>query len=169
MYKLFNSDMVHPRVVKYLRQPIAYKLTVLIGFNMSLPNGEAPWLREVRLKKRTKAILKTNLIHGRHCCYGSFSGHDIGSWHNWRVSSHPNEEKRVNPTSNEVAKIYRKASQKRHWYLVYSKRERRAYESSCSWTCYCTQTRNESDIEFQGDGLKATSIIQQMIVSILEC
>jgi hypothetical protein len=36
----------------------------------------------------------------------------LNCYFNWGIGENPNEEKRTNPDSNEVPKIYRKASQK---------------------------------------------------------
>jgi hypothetical protein len=52
----------------------------------------------------------------------------LNCYFNWRIGENPNEEKRKNPDSNEVPKIYRKASQKD---IIWSAREREDNESSC--------------------------------------
>jgi cell fate regulator YaaT (PSP1 superfamily) len=76
---------------------------------------------------------------------------------NWGIGENPNEEKGANPDSNEVPKIYRKASQKDIdiWSAAREREEPmkvRARELAISQKL----EMKISDIEFQGDGSKAT-------------
>jgi cell fate regulator YaaT (PSP1 superfamily) len=83
--------------------------------NMSLPNGEAPLIvLKYALKTDEKsftAILKTYFVYGDIVATVASPGHDIGIVTLTGELVHPNEEKKE-LTLREVAKIYRKASQK---------------------------------------------------------
>jgi hypothetical protein len=59
-------------------------------------------------------------------------GHDIGIVTLTGGGENQNEEKRANPDSNEVPKIYRKASQKDIDIWSAARERRRANESSCT-------------------------------------
>jgi hypothetical protein len=62
-------------------------------------------------EKSSIAILKINAEYGRHCGYCASPGHDIGIV-TTGGGENPMKKKGANPDSNEVPKIYRKASQK---------------------------------------------------------
>ncbi|MGA9639503.1 PSP1 domain-containing protein [Flavobacterium sp.] len=140
------------------------KLTVFDWLsNMSLPNGEAPFdCVEVRFKNGRKEFFrnteKLTLSMGDIVATVASPGHDIGivtlTGELVRIQM---KKKGVNPTSNEVPKIYRKASQKDIdiWSTARDKEEPmkvRARELAIQHKL----EMKISDIEFQGDGSKAT-------------
>jgi hypothetical protein len=92
--------------------------------------------------------------YGRHCM-SLLLDMILNCYFNWGGENQM-KKKRANPDSNEVPKIYRKASQK-DIDIWSAARERRANESSCTWISHFTKLEMKiSDIEFQGDGSKAT-------------
>jgi cell fate regulator YaaT (PSP1 superfamily) len=130
---------------------------------MSLPNGEAPFdCAEVRFKNGRKEFFrnteKLTLSMGDIVATEASPGHDIGiitlTGELVRIQM---KKKGVNPTSADVAKMYRKASQKDIdiWSVARAKEEPmkvRARELAIEHKL----EMKISDIEFQGDGSKAT-------------
>ncbi len=140
------------------------KLTVFDWLsNMSLPNGEAPFdCVEVRFKNGRKEFFrnteKLTLSMGDIVATVASPGHDIGivtlTGELVRIQM---KKKGVNPTSNEVPKIYRKASQKD--IDIWSTARDREEPMKVRARELAIQHKLEmkiSDIEFQGDGSKAT-------------
>jgi cell fate regulator YaaT (PSP1 superfamily) len=131
--------------------------------NMSLPSGQEPFdCVEVRFKNGRKEfyrnIDKLTLSIGDIVATEASSGHDIGivtlTGELVRIQM---KKKGVNATSPEVLKIYRKASQKDIdiWSKARDKEEPmkvRARELAIAHNL----EMKISDIEFQGDGSKAT-------------
>jgi cell fate regulator YaaT (PSP1 superfamily) len=140
------------------------KLTVFDWLaNMSLPSGQEPFdCVEVRFKNGRKEFYrnseKLTLSIGDIVATEASPGHDIGivtlTGELVRVQM---KKKRVSVTSPEITKIYRKASQKDIdiWSNARDKEEPmkvRARELAISHKL----EMKISDIEFQGDGSKAT-------------
>jgi len=140
------------------------KLTVFDWLsNMSLPNGEAPFdCVEVRFKNGRKEFYrnteKLTLSIGDIVATEASPGHDIGivtlTGELVRIQM---KKKGTNHKSNDVLKIYRKASQKDIdiWSNARDKEEPmkvRARELAIGHKL----EMKISDIEFQGDGSKAT-------------
>lgn len=140
------------------------KLTVFDWLsNMSLPNGEAPFdCVEVRFKNGRKEFYrnteKLTLSIGDIVATVASPGHDIGivtlTGELVRIQM---KKKGANPNSNEIPKIYRKASQKDIdiWSAARDREEPmkvRARELAIAQKL----EMKISDIEFQGDGSKAT-------------
>ena len=131
--------------------------------NMSLPNGEAPFdCVEIRFKNGRKEFYrnteKLTLSIGDVVATEAATGHDIGiitlTGELVRVQM---KKKGVNHSSKEIQKIYRKASQKDIdiWSNAREKEEPmkvRARELAIAQKL----EMKISDIEFQGDGSKAT-------------
>lgn len=86
--------------------------------NMTLPNGEAPFhIFEVRFKNGRKHFFKNTenltLSMGDVVAVESSSGHDIGTVSlGGELVKVQLKKKNIDPDSEEVLKIYRKASQK---------------------------------------------------------
>ncbi|WBL25616.1 PSP1 domain-containing protein [Zunongwangia sp. HGR-M22] len=140
------------------------KLTVFDWLsNMSLPNGIEPFnCVEVRFKNGRKHFFKNtenlSLSMGDVVATEASPGHDVGmvslTGELVRIQM---KKKKVNPDSDEVLKIYRKATQKDIdiWEEVRSKEEKiktRAREIAIRLNL----SMKISDIEFQGDASKAT-------------
>ena len=140
------------------------KLTVFDWLaNMSLPNGQEPFdCVEVRFKNGRKEFYrnheKLTLSIGDIVATEASSGHDIGivtlTGELVRIQM---KKKGVNPSSAEVLKVYRKASQKDIdiWSKARDREEPmkvRARELAIAHNL----EMKISDIEFQGDGSKAT-------------
>ncbi len=140
------------------------KLTVFDWLsNMSLPNGEKPFdFVEVRFKNSRKDYYKNTenltLSIGDVVATQAQSGHDIGmvtlTGELVRVQM---KKKKVSTTSEEIIKIYRKASQKDIdiWQKCRGREEeikKRAREIAI----VLKLQMKISDVEFQGDGSKAT-------------
>lgn len=140
------------------------KLTVFDWLaNMSLPGGEEPFnCVEVRFKNGRKEFYrnteKLTLSIGDIVATEASPGHDIGivtlTGELVRIQM---KKKAVNPTSADIPKIYRKASQKDIdvWSNSRDKEEPmkvRARELAITHKL----EMKISDIEFQGDGSKAT-------------
>ena len=140
------------------------KLTVFDWLsNMSLPSGEAPFdCVEVRFKNGRKEFYrnteKLTLSIGDIIATVASPGHDIGivtlTGELVRVQM---KKKGVSPTSNEVPKIYRKASQKDIdiWSTARDKEEPMKVRARELAIAHKLEMKI-SDIEFQGDGSKAT-------------
>jgi cell fate regulator YaaT (PSP1 superfamily) len=140
------------------------KLTVFDWLsNMSAPNGEAPFdCVEVRFKNGRKEFYrnteKLTLSIGDIVATLASPGHDIGivtlTGELVRVQM---KKKGVNPESPEILKIYRKASQKD--IDIWSAARDREEPMKVRARELAIQQKLEmkiSDIEFQGDGSKAT-------------
>lgn len=140
------------------------KLTVFDWLsNMSLSSGEAPFdCVEVRFKNGRKEFYrnteKLTLSIGDIVATEANSGHDIGivtlTGELVRIQM---KKKGVNPNNKDVARIYRKASQKDIdiWSAAREKEEPmkvRARELAIAQKL----EMKISDIEYQGDGSKAT-------------
>jgi cell fate regulator YaaT (PSP1 superfamily) len=140
------------------------KLTVFDWLsNMSLPNGEAPFdCVEVRFKNGRKEFYrnteKLTLSIGDIVATEASPGHDVGIVTlTGELVKIQMKKKGVNHASNEIPKLYRKASQKDIdiWSNARDKEEPmkvRARELAISHKL----EMKISDIEFQGDGSKAT-------------
>ena len=140
------------------------KLTVFDWLsNMSLPNGEAPFdCVEVRFKNGRKEFYrnteKITLSIGDIVATEASPGHDVGIVTlTGELVKIQMKKKGANHTSSEIAKIYRKASQKDIdiWSTARDKEEPmkvRARELAIAQKL----EMKISDIEFQGDGSKAT-------------
>ena len=140
------------------------KLTVFDWLaNMSLPNGEAPFdCVEVRFKNGRKEFYrnteKLTLSIGDIVATESSPGHDIGivtlTGELVRIQM---KKKGANPTSPEVGKVYRKASQKDIdiWSNARDKEEPMKVRARELAIAHKLEMKI-SDIEFQGDGSKAT-------------
>lgn len=139
------------------------KLTVFdwLG-NMNLPNGETPFdCVEVRFKNGRKEFYRNSenltLSIGDIVATEASPGHDVGIVTlTGELVKIQMKKKAVNHTSPEVAKIYRKASQKDIdiWSTARDKEEPmkvRAREIAIALNL----EMKLSDIEFQGDGSKA--------------
>lgn len=140
------------------------KLTVFDWLsNMSLPSGEAPFdCVEVRFKNGRKEFYrnteKLTLCIGDIVATEASPGHDVGIVTlTGELVKIQMKKKKVNPASNDIPKIYRKASQKDIdiWTVARDKEEPmkvRARELAIAQKL----EMKISDIEFQGDGSKAT-------------
>lgn len=140
------------------------KLTVFDWLsNMSLPNGQSPFdCVEVRFKNSRKEFFrnseKLSLSIGDIVATQAKSGHDVGmvtlTGELVRVQM---RKKKVSPEEDTIPKIYRKASQRDIdiWQKCRSKEEeikKRSREIAISLKL----EMKLSDVEFQGDGSKAT-------------
>jgi cell fate regulator YaaT (PSP1 superfamily) len=140
------------------------KLTVFDWLsNMSAPNGEAPFdCVEVRFKNGRKEFYrnteKLTLSIGDIVATVASPGHDIGIVTlTGELVKVQMKKKGVNPESPEIAKIYRKASQKD--IDIWSAARDREEPMKVRARELAIQQKLEmkiSDIEFQGDGSKAT-------------
>lgn len=130
---------------------------------MSLPNGEAPFdCVEVRFKNGRKEFYrnteKLTLSIGDIVATEASPGHDIGIVTlTGELVKIQMKKKGANPNGNDIAKIYRKASQKDIdiWSAARDKEEpmkKKARELAI----FQKLEMKISDIEFQGDGSKAT-------------
>ena len=140
------------------------KLTVFDWLsNMSLPSGQEQFdCVEVRFKNGRKEFYrnpeKLSLSIGDIVATEASPGHDIGIVTlTGELVKVQMKKKGVNPTSPEITKIYRKASQKD--IDIWS--DARAKEEPMKVTAREIAIRLQlqmkiSDIEFQGDGSKAT-------------
>ena len=139
------------------------KLTVFdwLG-NMNLPNGETPFdCVEVRFKNGRKEFYrnteKLTLSIGDIVATEASPGHDIGIVTlTGELVKIQMKKKGANPNGSEIAKVYRKASQKDIdiWSAARDKEEPmkvRAREIAIALKL----EMKLSDIEFQGDGSKA--------------
>lgn len=140
------------------------KLTVFDWLsNMSLPSGEQPFnFVEVRFKNGRKDYYKNednlSLCIGDVVATQALSGHDIGmvtlTGELVRVQM---KRKKIAIGDEEVLKIYRKASQKDIdiWHKCRDKEETMKIKSR-QFAIDLNLQMKISDIEFQGDGSKAT-------------
>ena len=140
------------------------KLTVFDWLsNMQLPNGqEACNIVEVRFKNSRKAFYRKgkdiSLSIGDLVATEAQSGHDIGQVTlTGELVRFQMKKKNISEKSEEVLKIYRKANQKDIdvWQAARDREEiiqKRAREMAI----YLHLEMKISDVEFQGDGSKAT-------------
>ncbi|MFD1094459.1 PSP1 domain-containing protein [Salegentibacter chungangensis] len=140
------------------------KLTVFDWLsNMSLPSGTEPCnFVEVRFKNGRKHFFKNtenlSLSMGDVVATEASPGHDVGmvslAGELVRVQM---RKKKVKPDSEEVLKVYRKASQKDIdvWEEVRG-REEKIKKRAREIAIRLNLSMKISDVEFQGDGSKAT-------------
>lgn len=140
------------------------KLTVFDWLsNMSLPNGDKPFdCVEVRFKNSRKEFFRNtenlSLSIGDIVATQAQSGHDIGMVTlTGELVKVQMKKKNQDYKSNEVAKIYRKASQKDIdiWQKCRD-REAEIQKRSRELAIALNLQMKLSDVEFQGDGSKAT-------------
>jgi len=131
--------------------------------NMSLPNGEAPFdCVEVRFKNGRKEFYrnteKLSLSIGDIVATEASPGHDIGIVTlTGELVKIQMKKKGVAVTSPEIAKIYRKASQKDIDIWSASRDKEEAMKVRARELAIAQKLEMKiSDIEFQGDGSKAT-------------
>jgi len=140
------------------------KLTVFDWLaNMSLPNGQEPfdWV-EVRFKNGRKHYYKNSekltLSIGDVVATQAQFGHDVGmvtlTGELVRIQM---KRKKVSETDDEILKIYRKASQKDIGiWSEYRDKEEPMKVKARQFAIEIKLQMKISDIEFQGDGSKAT-------------
>ncbi|MEE9361816.1 MAG: regulatory iron-sulfur-containing complex subunit RicT [Cellulophaga sp.] len=140
------------------------KLTIFDWLsNMSLPNGQKPFdCVEVRFKNSRKEFFRNSenltLSIGDTVATQAKSGHDIGmvtlTGELVRVQM---KKKKEDPESKELPKVYRKASQKDIdvWQRCRD-REAEIQKRSREIAIALKLQMKLSDVEFQGDGSKAT-------------
>ncbi|HLA55828.1 MAG TPA: regulatory iron-sulfur-containing complex subunit RicT [Flavobacterium sp.] len=140
------------------------KLTVFDWLsNMSLPNGEAPFdCVEVRFKNGRKEFYrnteKLTLSIGDIVATEASPGHDIGIVTlTGELVKIQMKKKGANHKAADIAKIYRKASQKDIdiWSTARDKEENMKVKAR-EFAIHLKLQMKISDIEFQGDGSKAT-------------
>jgi len=149
----------------YLRHPDGCnKLTVFDWLsNMSPPNGEKPFdCVEVRFKNSRKEFFRNtenlSLAIGDVVATQATSGHDIGMVTLTGALVKVQMKKKKKAIDDpEIAKIYRKASQKDIdiWQKCRD-REEEIKKRSREIAIYLKLQMKISDVEFQGDGSKAT-------------
>lgn len=140
------------------------KLTVFDWLsNMSLPNGERPFeFVEVRFKNSRKEFFRNtenlSLSIGDVVATQAQSGHDVGmvtlTGELVRVQM---KRKKIDPAKEEIPKVYRKATQKDIdiWQKCRN-REEEIKKRSREIAIILKLQMKISDVEFQGDGSKAT-------------
>ncbi len=140
------------------------KLTVFDWLsNMSLPSGEKPFdIVEVRFKNSRKEFFRNtenlSISIGDIVATQAQSGHDIGMITlTGELVKVQMKKKKADSKSDEISKLYRKASQKDIdiWQKVRDREEeikKRAREIAI----ILKLQMKISDVEFQGDGSKAT-------------
>ncbi len=140
------------------------KLTVFDWLsNMALPNGQKPFdCVEVRFKNSRKEFFRNaeglSLSMGDVVATQAKSGHDVGIVSlTGELVKVQMKKKKVSSENKELPKIYRKASQRDIdiWHKCRSKEEeiqKRSREIAISLKL----EMKLSDVEFQGDGSKAT-------------
>ncbi|MDC6404112.1 MULTISPECIES: PSP1 domain-containing protein [Maribacter] len=140
------------------------KLTVFDWLsNMSLPNGERPFeYVEVRFKNSRKEFFRNtenlSLSIGDVVATQAQSGHDVGmvtlTGELVRVQM---KRKKIDPSKEEIPKVYRKATQKDIdiWQKCRN-REEEIKKRSREIAIILKLQMKISDVEFQGDGSKAT-------------
>ncbi len=140
------------------------KLTVFDWLsNMSLPNGQKPFDGiEIRFKNSRKEFFRNteglNLSIGDVVATQSKSGHDVGmvtlAGELVKVQM---RKKKLDPETDELPKIYRKATQKDidKWQKCRDKEEE-IKKRSREMAILLRLEMKISDVEFQGDGSKAT-------------
>ena len=140
------------------------KLTVFDWLsNMKLPNGQEPFnIVEVRFKNSRKAFYHKgkdqNLSIGDLVATETQSGHDIGQVTlTGELVRFQMKKKKIKEDSEEVLKIYRKANQKDIdvWQKARD-REKTIQKRAREMAIFLHLEMKISDVEFQGDGSKAT-------------
>jgi len=140
------------------------KLTVFDWLsNMTLPNGQKPFdIIEVRFKNGRKSFYKNKknlaLCIGDIVAVETSPGHDIGVITLMgELVKIQMKKKAISSESEEINQIYRKASQKDidKWILVREK-EPEVQKKSRLIISRLDLKMKLSDVEFQGDGNKAT-------------
>ncbi len=140
------------------------KLTVFDWLsNMSLPNGEKPFeFVEVRFKNSRKEFFRNpenlSLSIGDIVATQAQSGHDVGMVTlTGELVKVQMKKKKIDHTSDEIPKLYRKATQKDIdiWQKVRN-REEEIKKRSREIAIILKLEMKISDVEFQGDGSKAT-------------
>ncbi len=140
------------------------KLTVFDWLsNMSLPNGEKPFeFVEVRFKNSRKEFFRNTenlaLSIGDIVATQAQSGHDIGMITlTGELVKVQMKKKKVDHTSGDILKLYRKASQKDIdiWQKARN-REEEIKKRSREIAIILKLQMKISDVEFQGDASKAT-------------
>lgn len=140
------------------------KLTIFDWLsNMALPTGEAPFdCIEVRFKNGRKEfyrnVEKLTLSIGDIVATEASPGHDIGIVTlTGELVKIQMKKKGANPNGNDIAKVYRKASQKDIdiWSNARDKEEPMKVRARELAIAHKLEMKI-SDIEFQGDGSKAT-------------
>jgi cell fate regulator YaaT (PSP1 superfamily) len=140
------------------------KLTVFDWLsNMSLPSGDKPFdVVEVRFKNSRKEFFRNtenlSISIGDIVATQAQSGHDIGMVTlTGELVKVQMKKKKVDSNADEVLKLYRKASQKDIdiWQKVRD-REEEIKKRSREIAIILKLQMKISDVEFQGDGSKAT-------------
>lgn len=140
------------------------KLTVFDWLsNMSLPNGEKPFdCTEVRFKNSRKEFFRNAdglaISIGDIVATEAKSGHDVGIVTlTGELVKVQMKRKKVDSNADDLPKIYRKASQKDidKWQKCRDKEEE-IQKRSREMAILLKLQMKISDIEFQGDGSKAT-------------
>ena len=131
--------------------------------NMTLPNGEAPFnIYEVRFKNGRKHFFKNTenltLSMGDVVAVESSPGHDIGTISlGGELVKVQLKKKNVKEDSEEILKIYRKASQKDiDVWQSYREKEQETQRRGREILGRLGLKMKLSDVEYQGDGNKAT-------------
>ncbi len=140
------------------------KLTVFDWLsNMSLPSGEKPFdIVEVRFKNSRKEFFRNtenlSISIGDIVATQAQSGHDIGMVTlTGELVKVQMKKKKADSNADEILKLYRKASQKDIdvWQKVRD-REEEIKKRSREIAIILKLQMKISDVEFQGDGSKAT-------------
>ncbi|MFN0728436.1 PSP1 domain-containing protein [Polaribacter gochangensis] len=131
--------------------------------NMTLPNGEAPFnIYEVRFKNGRKHFFKNTenltLSMGDVVAVESSPGHDIGTISlGGELVKVQLKKKNLKEDSEEILKIYRKASQKDiDIWQSYREKEQETQRRGREIISRLNLKMKLSDVEYQGDGNKAT-------------
>ena len=140
------------------------KLTVFDWLsNMSLPNGQAPFdCVEVRFKNSRKEFFRNSeglsLSIGDVVATQAKSGHDIGTVTlTGELVKIQMKKKKVDPTDDALPKIYRKATEKDIDIWISSREREEAIKKRSREIAISLNLQMKlSDVEFQGDGSKAT-------------
>ncbi len=138
------------------------KLTVFDWLsNMSLPTGQAPFdCVEIRFKNGRKEFYRNTeqltLSIGDIVATEASPGHDIGIVSlTGELVKIQMKKKKINPASNDIGKIYRKASQKDIdvWSKVRDQEEKIKVKAR-EFAIFQKLEMKISDVEYQGDGTK---------------
>ena len=140
------------------------KLTVFDWLsNMSLPNGQSPFdCVEVRFKNSRKEFFRNSeglsLSIGDVVATQAKSGHDIGTVTlTGELVKIQMKKKKVDPTDDALPKIYRKATEKDIDIWISSREREEAIKKRSREIAISLNLQMKlSDVEFQGDGSKAT-------------
>ncbi len=131
--------------------------------NMTLPSGEAPFnIYEVRFKNGRKHFFKNTenltLSMGDVVAVESSPGHDVGTISlGGELVKVQLKKKNIKEDSEEILKIYRKASQKDiDIWQSYREKELETQRRGREIISRLNLKMKLSDVEYQGDGNKAT-------------